>query len=424
MLCTALLESPPVDEKTAEQVGRFLKTRQGIDNQTGELEYNIVSGSLKGSWETSVAVNVRRQRIVSVNGPARVKSAVVKGSSPVEIKSDRPTNQLVDCPPYLTIEGSVHKAMMGHNVYGGPLCPVAGSRWFISNVAQRLGFSLPEADGWQYGRVDWARLFDLGSFEGCQEYVHLMRMADYSRRKSIPYGDESIMWPGTMTTPKIYHKGPEFSKHDFARLARVARLPERSEVRRVHHDLQFLEVVEAAVPFDVAAIQEQANRYLRFEVTVKAKKLKAEFDGKPAIVKVTREWLEALHDVETGRILSEGKADMETVRRHNEVNTRLHQLYDGALANRLFGMWMQLAALGEEEIKRQVKQGKIARRTYYWQREKLLDAGVTWDGADVKIMECASAIPKGFSLLGSSPFRLTAEAPEVVQALAPFRRAA
>eukprot|EP01035_Chromulina_nebulosa_P011614 gene11615-15520_t len=35
------------------------------------------------------------------------------------------------------------------------------------------------------------------------------------------YGNESIFVPGTTTTIKLYHKGPEFQKNDRKRLAWV-----------------------------------------------------------------------------------------------------------------------------------------------------------------------------------------------------------
>lgn len=413
LLDTALLESPFIDERTAARIEQFLKTRQGIDNGTGQLEYCFVSGSLLGSWETSVAVNVKRQRWRAVNAP---RSAVERPD-----RKGRVSAVVEDCPPYVTIEGSVHKAIMGHNVYGGPLDPLAASRWFVADVARRLGLALPDADEWEYARIDWTRLFDLGSFEACEQYIHGLRLAEYPRRKPRPFGDESIMWPGTMTSPKIYHKGPEFGVHDFTRLSRFSREAAQFQVRPVPStdgNLSILEEVKAAVPFDVAVIQGLANRYLRFEVTVKAKKLKAEFGGKPSIVQVTREWLETLHDVETARILSEGKAGMETARKHHEVNARLHEVYDGSLANTLFGTWMQLAAMGEKQVKKHVP-----RTTFYRQVAQLREAGVTWDAADVYIRE-NSAIPAGFSMSRHSPFRLLQEAPEVVQALAPFRQAA
>jgi II/X family phage/plasmid replication protein len=404
MLDTVLLESPSIDAEKAAQIEAFLKTRRQVDNQTGEVEYQFVSGSLRGSWDSSVAVNVKRQRWVSRKDFRRAAGRV--------------STTLEDCLPYLTIEGSVHKAILGHNVYGGSLDPVASCRWFVSDVSRRLGLELPCADAWMVSRMDWAEVFDLGSFVGCTEYIHGLRLANYPRRKPYTYGDESLMFPGSTTTMKAYHKGIEFSRHDFARLSRCVVEPEITNVRQFG-DVKLVEVVKEAVYYDVAALQDTANRLLRFEVSIKSRKLKADFGEQPTVVMMTRDYLEGVHDGETARIVREGKDDMETVRKHNEVNTRLHQVYDARLANDLFGVWLQLAALGEKATRQH-----IPRSTFYRLRKQLQDAGISWNAADVQVIESASAIPVGFSPVRSDPRRLIDESPEVVSALRPYLLAA
>jgi II/X family phage/plasmid replication protein len=177
--------------------------------------------------------------------------------------------------------------------------------------------------------------------------------------------------------------------------------------------------VKEAVYYDVAALQEMANRLLRFEVSIKSRKLKADFGEQPTVVMMTRDYLEGVHDGEMARLVREGKDDMETVRKHNEVNARLHQVYDKRLANDLFGVWLQFAALGEK-----VARQHIPRSTFYWQRKKLQEAGISWNAADVQVIESSSAIPAGFSPVRSDPRRLTGEAPEVSAALFPYLLAA
>lgn len=411
---TVLLESPPITEEEAARIECQLKTRQAFDNATGELEYNFVSGSLRGSWDEKVAVNVKRERWVTKVQDWRV--------SPCNVKKRKVLTHLEDCAPYVTIEGSVHKALMGHNVYGGPVCPVAGSRWFITDVGRRLGVELPDMDSWLYARCDWAEVFDLGSLAACSEFMHGMTNATYPRRQPRIWPGESFMFAGQMTTTKGYCKGMEFAAHDGKRLKKVFTQQEEVIVKEspLNH-LRCLEVVKPAIMYDVAALQETANRYLRFEVEVRSRKLNEEFGGKPTIVKVTREWLEALHDREMGRVLREGKSGMETVRKHHEVLGRLHHVY-GHINGRpemLFGIWMQLAALGEREVKKH-----IGERTFRRYREQLRDANITWLAADVYIGEGLTAIPRGFAPVRRDPRRLLHEAPEVQAALQPFRLAA
>ena len=167
-----------------------------------------------------------------------------------------------------------------------------------------------------------------------------------------------------------------------------------------------------------------ANGILRTEVSIKNRRLKEiaqnvlGYVSEMPVVHLKREWLEALHDTEVTRIVHEGTADMKQVRTHTAVNERLRAVYDAALAERLFGVWMQLAALGEAEYKK-----KVPARTFYWQRNKLKEAGVSWLGSDIGVVH-TNVVPLDFSFRRDSPFRMSEQASEVTRALAPFLRLA
>ena len=381
---TVLLRSPYLGEQEAHHIERFLETRLAFSNNTGHEIYHFQRGSLPGSWSSSVAVNLCRQEWIGT----RDHRHSGRGKAPEQVR----------CLPYVTVEGSVHKAIMGHNVYGGPLDPVAGSLWFLDDISKRLDLPLPPGRLWRYERVDWAEVYDAGSFEACEEYVRALSLAEYSRRKGLRYQRETVMFGGDTTAFKVYHKGPEFAKHDRRRVAAVLGSDRAEEVLV------------------------KAGRYLRVEVSVKARKLAVDFEEKcgrllPTIYDVTRDYLEDIFDVELSRVLREVGTDMETVRKTMDVQQRLHEVYERRLANVLFGTWLSLAAQGEEVVKE-----RLSKPTFYRHRTQLAEAGVSWLGSDVHIVE--SAIPQGFSLRRASPFRLRDEAFEVVQALSQFRQAA
>src|ERR1043166_3239424 len=321
MLDTEGLESPSIDEALAALIGSRLKTRLSVDNQTGALDYRFVSGSLLGSWDESIAINVKRERWVSEKRDWRIGKC--RGKRP-QVRT-----YLESCSPYITIEGSVHKALMGHNVFGGPLCPVAASRWFITEVARRLDVELPDPDLWRFFRIDHAEVYDLYTLGGSIELMDGFTNAVYPRRKPKIHPGESFMFAGQMTTRKGYVKGLEFAKHDGKRLKKVCIQPAEYIERfgRGDNPVCYMEEVKPAIMFDVAALQEIANRYVRFEVEVRSRKLIEEFGEKPTVVQVSREWLETLHDREIARILREGKSGMETVRKAKDVEARLYEVY-------------------------------------------------------------------------------------------------
>jgi II/X family phage/plasmid replication protein len=219
--------------------------------------------------------------------------------------------------------------------------------------------------------------------------------ASFPRRKARKYDLETVFFAGRTTTIKAYHKGPEFYQHDHKRL-------------KNHLD-----------PIELKILQDRAHCILRLETSIKTKKLADDFKGtKPLVGEITQKYLESVHDREVARLLKEGTTDMETVRTHKEVSRRLEVTYNESplLANILFGTWLQLATLGEKEVKR-----KMSPRTYYRQRKQLTDAAVSWQTTDVYVAK-HSAIPFGFSPVRNDPRRLQGEAIEVQSMLRPYAK--
>jgi II/X family phage/plasmid replication protein len=378
---TVKLRSPYVIEALAVAVESRLVTRSAVDRPTGELLYELTAGSLEGSWDSRVSVKVCRDEWVSTR----------RLSNPKQVDT-----VLRPCEPYFEVEGSIHKALMGHNVYGGPCDFLSSCRWFIAHLALQLGCELPDADSWLVRRADWAEVYEL-PYAGIEQYVHGLNNAAFPRRKVRRYGDESVFCPGATSTVKVYHKGPEFSKHDYRRLRPLMSNQQQQEGFLVN-------------------LQKRANELLRVETGVKARKLDDDFKHPPTVREMTEAYLVALHDREVARLLREGGATMKTVRKHREVRDRLSEVYEPRLAALLFGTWLQLAALGEK-----VTREKLADSTFRRYRKQLQDAGVAWHGADVRIVETASVLPADFSPVRSDPRRVTGEDPRVVELLAPYR---
>jgi II/X family phage/plasmid replication protein len=168
--------------------------------------------------------------------------------------------------------------------------------------------------------------------------------------------------------------------------------------------------------FLVHELQERANRILRLETSIKARKLAEDHGGeKPTVAQLTQEYLERVHDREITRLLKEAQTDMKTVRTHLEVSRRLSSMYSPELAGLLLGTWFKLSALGEKEVKR-----SMSKPTFYRQKKQLMDAGCSWNSTDVVLME-HSLIPRGFSPVRRDPRRLVEESSKVVESLTPFR---
>ncbi|MCX7746601.1 MAG: phage/plasmid replication protein, II/X family [Clostridia bacterium] len=344
-----------IDEETANKIMNFCTLRQAIDLSTGDCLYEITTGSLAGSYDSRISIKVAK-----------------------------------DFEYYVVVECSLHKIILGHNVYGGTDDMLAGVNYLHNFLQNLIGIQFPFCfRKWKLMRIDLAEVFELDCFEAVQEWFKGLNACDYPRRKVRRYGLESICAYGSTTGLKFYHKGVEFWAHDRKRLKNLN--------------------------YDLFELQEKANRILRTEVEIKARKLKSMYGEYPMIGKVKYADLLNVYDVEVKRFLKEGCNDMKMVRNVNDVNFRLNEMYSDQLAGQLLGTWYRLTTLGEDGTKKVIKKA-----TYYRHVKLLKDAGISWHGTDVVKLE-NSIVPADFVPVRSDRRRLIGECIEMDEKLNEFR---
>jgi II/X family phage/plasmid replication protein len=375
VLDTVKVQSPAISAAVAGQVESFLNTRRGIDNSTGQLLYEVVGGDvqLEGSYDHRVRVAVmnKRYRWVAGDGGRR-------GQTIVE-----------DSPPYLEVEGSIHKAMVGHNCWGGPVDIRQAVTWLVTDLGRRFDCWLPYGPDWEVRRLDWANIFDLGSGEAVGDYCWAMNQAAYPRRKAAHFGRSGIHFAGDTTALKFYHKGPEFRRHDFLR---VRKSPSGG----------------ALVAKEIA---ERADNFLRVEVGIRARALDLAYDGVPKVHKVSPQWAADQWEREVQKVSREARSDVEVVRTAVEVSDRLGAVYPRRRAAALYGTWVMLSTLGEQHTV-----ARMARPTYYRHRAELTAAGCSWRATDVQLVAGAPRFG-GFVPSLNDPRRVRGIHPRVVELL-------
>lgn len=360
---TIRLRSPYLDPQLVEAIEQKCILRKGIHVETGELLYELYAGQLEGSWDARISVTPKHDEWENTG----------KG-----------TPQLVKSPfPYLIVEASVHKLLLGHNIYGGHENFEEACDFFHRTLSDLLEVKLPDVRNWRVLRVDVAHVYQL-SLPASREFFAAMQLVDFPRRKkNASKYDMAVHFPGSTTTVKFYHKGTEFREHEYPRLRGFFSLL----FSRMYPNLS-AEDLKALINKKIKALQRLADNRLRVEVGINSEKFLYDFnDRHPYVKEVTDAYLQALHDREVERILREGKMGMDTVRTTDAVWNRLNRHYDLARGNRLFGFWQSLCTGGIEKTKL-----RYTKPTFYRNRKLLEEAGVSWIGSDIHVQANDSLI--------------------------------
>jgi len=245
MIDTVKVQSPSIPFELARCVEHRLDVKGGygpVDLETGERKslYELYAGQVRDEERHGgihgINVRVMRTRVMSISELKRDPSPVVGAYHAGSIMlAEKKRTVSVPCDPYLWMEGSVHKAMLGHNVWGGPRNLSASVSWLVADVSRRLGLELPEWSSWDLMRADWAETYDLGSYDNVQDYVRSLNAARFPRRQPHRYGDDSLLFPGRVTSLRLYHKGPEFAGKEFKALSRVLAAEDLHDLARRAH---------------------------------------------------------------------------------------------------------------------------------------------------------------------------------------------
>lgn len=397
-------------EKQYDSIEQFCQRYVGIELMTGESLYEFTKGQLKGSYDSRISLQLKREMMIeSYNSTERKITDRVKyfigdnsGAGPTKWKEythdkysvvGKKTMINVECAPYLIVECSVHKAMLGHNVHGGPINYQESVSWLVNLLNKFISIELPSYELWYSRRIDYAQIFDLGSFEAVQTWIGGMNHCAFPRRKVSKHGLESIYIASSMTTLKAYHKGPEFYNHDRKRLRKYL-------TQDQINDLQI-----------------KANNILRIELEIKSKKLRKFFNGElPCVKDVTQELLASIYDREVFKLIREAQdSDVKEIYRTSDsVIEHLANLFPDKkrLVRSLYTTWLNLATNGEEKVKL-----VMSKTVFYRHRNLLIQSNISWLQTDISLNQVYSLVPVDFKPIMSDVRRLFCEDPIVIKAL-------
>lgn len=388
MIDTIRLSSPCMEAAETRRIQTMLRGLKPVTRRTrtGKPLETFPIGWLPQESGPDIKVEIHEMRHVVLSPtPASILRAAGSG------RPARRTVVMAPCEPFITVEDSVHKLMLGHNVWGGPMSFQPAVAWLVSEISNHAGMVLPEAGRWEVSRVDVAYAFDLHP-SAIHDFIQAACRNVYGRRVVVDYAS-GVQSASQLSSIKAYHKLAEMLAHEDRRLKAAMDATEYEWLLR------------------------QANRVMRVETTIRARKLRDALflDRKPYVSEIRDEMLEAIHREEIYRLFHEGRFGTEpVVRTPGSVELRLRDVFP-TNADRLYDTWRSLVEHGETKTR-----GQRPDSTFLRHRACLIDAGCAWLGADLDPDWCS--IPDGFSISPVDPRCCASETALIVEKLAAFRR--
>jgi len=342
MLDTIRIISP---ELTADIDGNVKalcnKQRVLFDTETGEKEWEFFTGEISKTWDSRIGLKLITEKLFIQNG---MDSAMVHQIS-----------------PRLQVECSIHKCMMGHNVWGGPEDFKASIAWLVGEISYLLGVPLPDYLAWSVPRIDWTETFKVPNLREWFANLKHMRYPRTGERK-VTIRETTIDCSTSTVYVKLYQKEPEFRHNDYFKVCRVM----GKEVAN--------------------QLQTRASEMLRCEVEFRARKLKQLFGvvGRDVYVAEIRDnVLREAWGVEMGKIL---QFDGSVPRLYCDTPSVLKRLMQSAHSTRmqksLMSTWQMFSAVGEEQVKQ-----FCPKNTFSTHKRLLKELGISWSSTDAMLID-------------------------------------
>jgi len=369
MYDTIVIKSSEIDMETKDKILMFCNKYEGIDLTTGDILYSFTRGELEGSYDYRIRIMVDNMEYVRE-----------ETITPVKV------------PTYwhIKVECSLHKLMMNHNCYGGSRDIKKSIAYLVRFLENAMNVKLPVYYLWEVIQIDVAKAFKFKDKQICKRIMSNLKNSYYSRRKPMIF-DSSVMFSGSTTTTKFYWKGPEFEKHDYKRMNKYIAREVDISYSEEYGDLKRSKLVFVKMHYD--KVLEKAYRIIRYECSIKNRKLKELFNTERVLVYMLNDGtLENCSNVELRKVIKEDES-MNIVRRSDLVLERLKKLYDTSLANSLYSTWCQIVQFGEEKTR-----NEMSRATFYRHKKILIECGVSWMCSVVNLKPL-SIVPLDFSFL-------------------------
>ncbi|GEM_PF-1072615 len=356
MIDTVCFLTPSIPTFYIEKIKRNLKIYSCVDCSTGEILYNFSTGSVKGSYDSSINIKINSDRSIKIT-----------------------------C--------SVHKVLLGYNIAYGCDNLVLLANCLKKILYKSLDVKLPDVLTWQLLQVDYTLTFNLHTDENVEHYINSLQNIHYARRIVKHYNffnNNGLQIPGATTVIKFYNKQKEFAEHDYKKIKQVAGQSVADELLTLAKGLLRIEVSvrsrklkqifkktvyrknlyklfkKASNEFGIKSVQAQniTNLFDKNVVTLK------DFD----IKKIIKIW-----EMEVLKVIKD-KNNVVLVNKDNLVLDRLNSLYSSKKVSSLYAFWTLISTRGENYVRTVYK-----KTTFYRLRKDLVESGISWKDTNIYI---------------------------------------
>ena len=334
---------------------------QRIDCADASIEFEYFNFDTSYSWNYRIKWKLSDEKFV--HDPGLKKTFLEKGF------------------PHLRIEFSAPKIMLGNNIQ-----TITKSHADIAVHTVRIQFEktfkvkLPSPEHWFLNRLDVCSNFILPSEKMVKELINYFQMLTYSRKDKETYGDTSIYFPSRHATLKIYHKGPEFKKHD------IKRFVDQFEGRRLLNIANNIIRVEGELKNRLRYI---VNEYLK--ICKPMRRLKERIWNGYLNYYTTMELLDCKEELE--RMINIFLITKENkVMKAKDVYDKLRQNFTSEQADVFMGMYSVILTQGLKNARKIYTQNKMGRAL-----KAFRFLGISFINSDASVIDAGLNIPHDFS---------------------------
>lgn len=353
MIDTVCFLTPKIPILYIEKIQNKLKIYKCLDCETGEVIYEFSTGSILGSFDSSINLKINKDNTIKII-----------------------------C--------SAHKVILGYNIAFG-----SDNLLLYANCIKKIFYKafdvkLPDVIKWELMQIDYTLTFNLGSQENVESYVNSLKNSEYARREAKHYNNNGLQVSGATTIVKFYNKQKEFIEHDYKKIKNVVNQEKANELIDLCTGLLRVEVsirsrkikqiftntvyrknlrkvyYKAIKDFGIQSdyVQALENTFKRNKVTLK------DFN----IEKIIKIW-----ESEVFKVIKD-KNNVVLVNKDNLVLDKLKSLYSSRKVSSLYTFWTLLSTRGEEHVKTLYKSA-----TFYRLRKDLVSCGISWKDTNIYV---------------------------------------